>query len=87
MFLVKYFGLGHYWIYRGRRKSDFSFSLGKKKRKKNDKTHEVLAIDTEFPIVERFTALSIVQKLLVVLWPNAFTVSASRYLLMCMHRS
>lgn len=84
MFLVKYFGLGHYWIYRGRRKSDFSFSLGKKK-KRNDKTHEVLAIDTEFPIVERFTALSSFQKLLVVLWPNAFSVSAGRYLLMCMH--
>lgn len=62
--MVKYFVLGLWWISRGRRKSDFSFSVGKKKR--TGKTDEVLAIDTELPIVERFTVSPIVEELLPV---------------------
>lgn len=63
--MVEYFGFGLrlWWLSRSRRNLIFFSPLGKKRIYK---TYELLAIDTELPIVERVTALPFIQKFLPV---------------------
>lgn len=73
--MVKYFSLGLWWMSRGNPPLIFLSPCGIERR--SYKTHDVIAIDTELPIVERVPTLPFIQKLLPVFSSNFFTVSAS----------
>lgn len=62
--MVKYFSLGLWWISRGNPPLIFLSPCGIERR--SYKTHDVIAIDTELPIVERVPTLPFIQKLLPV---------------------
>lgn len=62
--MVKYFGLGLWWISRGN--PPLILISPCRMERRIYKTHDVSAIDTELPTVERVPALPLIQKLLPV---------------------